>query len=93
MHQFHGLQFLQQGFLTYFIFCLSSFFFKVTCISDITYITYFITKMLQVAVYHIKSNIRPGMSQMRLTGNSRTTYIQTDMAWGYGFEFFFLPGV
>ena len=85
---FHRFQLLQAGFLSYLVLPLISIMLKMTYISDIPHITYFIADMLKVSEQNVKGNGRTCVTQMRVAIYSGATYIHAYMRcmqWGESF--------
>src|SRR6478672_3595499 len=91
LHKFHRFQLFNLCLLAYFIFRLTTFFFKMSGISYIAHISYLVTKMLQVAINNIKSDVRTRMPQMTFAAHCWSAYIHSYMSRYNWFKNFFFP--
>lgn len=62
-------------------------------IGNVAYIAHLVSKMFQIALHNVESDVWAGMSQVRFAGNSGSAYIQTGMTGCKRFESFLLAGI
>ena len=92
LHQFHWFQFFNHRFFADFIFRFPAFFLKMPGIGYISHIPHLVAKMLQVAVYNIKRNVRSCMTEMTFATHGRSAHIHAYITICNGPKFFFTTG-
>src|SRR4030095_12413031 len=80
LHHFHGLELFKPCLFTDLIFrsCIEITL-KMSDVSDIPYISHFISQVQEIAVDHIKAYERPAVSDMNIIINGRTAHIHAHM--------------
>src|SRR5687768_5883886 len=91
LNQFHRFQFFDNRLCRNLIYSFTSFFFKMTGISNISYIAHFIPEVQQVPVNDIKGDKRPCMTKMTFATYCWSADIHTNMTRGDWLKFFLLP--
>src|SRR5262245_61064065 len=93
LYHFHWFKFFKHRLLRNFVFSLSSFFFKMSGIGNISNISHLVSKMHQVSINNIECDIWASMSEMTFSTDGWSAHINPNMACCDGLKNLFLSSV